>query len=130
WPHARASRARESAGQGFCDGAVRGLFSGRRAASVERYDRRVSHRAAIVDELAVELADWPGVSVEWRADGSAVVRYEQLELGMLDRERGIAELRFALPERDALVEHGDAAPAEPVYDSENVRHDLNGPSDL
>jgi len=109
---------------------VRRLFSGRGAASVERYDQRVSHRAAIVDELAVELADWPGVSVEWRADGSAVVRYEQLELGVLDRERGTAELRFALPERDALVEHGDAGPAEPVYDSENVRHDLSGPSDL
>jgi hypothetical protein len=59
-----------------------------------------------------------------------LVLYEQLELGVLDRERGVAELRFADPERDAIVEHGAAEPAEPVYESENVSHDVHGPSDI
>ena len=59
-----------------------------------------------------------------------LVRYESLELGVLDRDRGVAELRFALPERDELVERGAAEPAEPLAASENVRHDLHGPSDV
>ena len=49
---------------------------------------------------------------------------------MLDEQRGVAELRFAGPERDALVEHGDAAPAEPLLDAENATHDVRGPSDI
>jgi hypothetical protein len=90
----------------------------------------VSREAAFVDELVSELGTWPGVQIDRRADGSVLVRYEHVELGVLDRERGVAELRFAYPERDALVEHGAAEPAEPVYDSENVSHDVRGPSDI
>jgi Family of unknown function (DUF5519) len=90
----------------------------------------MSREAALVDEVVSELDTWPGVRTEQRPDGSVLVLYEQLELGVLDRERGIAELRFAFPERDALVEHGAAEPAEPVLDSENVSHDVHGPSDI
>ena len=85
---------------------------------------------ALVDELAGELDTWPGVRIERRAGDELVVLYEQVELGVLDRERAVAELRFSSGERDALVEHGDAEPAEPVYQGENVSHDLRGPADL
>jgi hypothetical protein len=40
--------------------------------------------SALVDEIANELDSWPGVHIERRADGTALVRYEQLELGVLD----------------------------------------------
>jgi hypothetical protein len=83
-----------------------------------------------VDDLAAELGTWPGVRIARRPDGSALVSYDEVELGVLDRDRGLVELRFSEPERDTLVERGDAEPAEPVYDSENVSHDLRGPSDL
>jgi hypothetical protein len=84
----------------------------------------------LVDEVVSELGTWPGVQIDRNPDGSVLVLYEHVELGVLDRERGIAELRFAYPERDALVEHGAAEPAEPAYDSENVSHDVRGPSDI
>ena len=58
------------------------------------------------------------------------MRYGEIELGVLDPDRGVAELRFAAPERDALVEEGEAEPAEPAYESENLSHDLRGPSDV
>jgi hypothetical protein len=90
----------------------------------------VSREAAFVDEVLSELDTWPGVRIDRRTDGSVLVLYEQLELGVLDRERGVAELRFADPERDAIVEHGAAEPAEPVLESENVSHDVRGPSDI
>jgi hypothetical protein len=90
----------------------------------------VSHAAALVDELANELDTWPGVRIERQLGGPAVVLYEDLELGVLDRERGLVELRFSAPERDALVEHGDAEPAAPIRDAEDVSHSLRGPSDL
>jgi hypothetical protein len=90
----------------------------------------VSRAAALVDEIANELDTWPGVSIERRLGAPAVVYYEDLELGVLDRDRGIAELRFSSAERDALVEHGDAAPAYPLRDAENVSHPLRGPADL
>ena len=90
----------------------------------------MSHAAALVDELASELDTWPGVRLERRARDELVVLYDQVELGVLDRERAVAELRFSSGERDALVEHGDAEPAEPVYQGENVRHNLHGPADL
>lgn len=95
-----------------------------------RYDRTVSRAGALVDEIAGELDTWPGVRIERRAPAELVVLYEQVELGVLDRERAVAELRFSPSERDALVEHGDAEPAEPAYQGENVSHDLRGPSDL
>jgi luciferase-like monooxygenase len=88
------------------------------------------HADALIDEIANELATWPGVHVEQRADRVAVVRYEQLELGLLDPERGLAELRFSHPEHEELVEHGDAEPASAAPESNVVRHDVAGPSDV
>ena len=90
----------------------------------------MSHAAALVDEIANELDSWPGVRIERSRGGPAVVYYEGEELGVLDRDRGVVELRFSPSERDALVEHGDAEPAEPVRESENVSHALHGPADL
>lgn len=84
----------------------------------------------LVDEIANELDTWPGVRVERRADGAALVRYAQLELGVLDRERGVVELRFSRPEHDQLVEHGDAEPADQRLESDVVSHDVHGPSDV
>lgn len=80
---------------------------------------------ALVDEVANELDTWPGVRIERRSDGAAVVRYEDMQLGVLDRDRGVAELRFPTPEHDELVEHGDAMP-----ESDMVSHGLNGPADV
>lgn len=85
---------------------------------------------AIVDEIASELATWPGVSFERRADGAAVVRYEQHELGVLYRDRGVAEIPVLEAEHDELIEHGDAEPAETTSDSVGVSHDVRGPSDV
>jgi hypothetical protein len=90
----------------------------------------VSRDSALVDELAGELDTWPGVRIERGAREELVVLYEQVELGVLDREQAVAELRFSATERDALVEHGDAEPAEPVLGGENVSHALRGPADL
>lgn len=90
----------------------------------------MSRAAALVDEIASELGSWPGVRTDRRVDGTVLVSYGRLELGVLDRERGVAELRFAYPERDALIERGDAEPAEPLLDGENVSHDVHGPADL
>jgi hypothetical protein len=91
----------------------------------------VSH-AALVDEIANELDSWPGVRIERRSDddAAAVVRYEQLELGVLDRERCVAELRFSHPEHDELVEHGDAEPGASTPESDVVTHSVGGPSDV
>jgi hypothetical protein len=86
--------------------------------------------AVLVDEIANEVNSWPGVRIERRSDGGAVVCYEHLELGVLDRARGVAELRFSHPEHDALIEHGEAEPADPTPDSDVVSHRVNGPSDV
>jgi hypothetical protein len=96
----------------------------------QRYDRTVSRAAALVDDIASELGTWPGVRIERRARDELVVLYEEVELGVLDRKRAVAELPFSSGERDALVEHGDAAPGEPVEQGENVAHNLRGPADL
>jgi hypothetical protein len=90
----------------------------------------MSHAAALVDEIANELDTWPGVHIERRADGAAVIRYERLELGVLHRDRGVAELRFSHPVSAELVERGDAEPADPTPDSDVVRHDIEGPADV
>jgi len=90
----------------------------------------MSRASAIVDDIASELSTWPGVRIERRPDGCAVVRYEQLELGMLDRDRGLAELRVSHPEYDELIEHGDAEPADPAPDDDVVSHDVRGPADV
>ena len=86
--------------------------------------------AALVDEIANELETWPGVRIERRSDGAALVRYEQLELGVLERDRGVVQLRFSHPEHDELVEHGDAEPADSAPDSDVVSHDVHGPADV
>jgi hypothetical protein len=80
---------------------------------------------ALVDEIANELVTWPGVRVERRADGAAVVLYEQVELGLLRPEQGVAELPERDIERDEEIEHGDAE-ADPY----GVSHDIHGPSDV
>ena len=82
---------------------------------------------ALVDEVANELATWPGVRIERQSDGTAVVRYETSELGVLDPQRGIVELPVLAPEHDELLEHGDA---EPDLDAGGVSHDVHGPLDV
>ena len=99
-------------------------------AATDGYDRLMPHAAALVDEIANELDTWPGVHIERRADGAAVIRYERLELGVLDRDRGVAELRFSHPVHGELIERGDAEAADPTPDSDVVRHDIEGPSDV
>lgn len=86
--------------------------------------------APFVDEIANELDTWPGVRIERPSAGVALVFYEQLELGSLDRDSGTVELRFSRPKRDELVAHGDAEPAASMPDSDEVTHSVNGPSDV
>jgi hypothetical protein len=86
--------------------------------------------SALVDEIANELDTWPGVRIGRRDDGAAVVRYENLELGVLHPDRGVAELSFWHREHDALVEHGDAEAASAAPEDERVTHRIEGPSDV
>ena len=86
--------------------------------------------SAFVDEVANELATWPGVRIGRRADGAALVTYEGVELGVLYPDQGLAELPFLLAEHDELIEHGDAEPAELTPESAGVSHGLHGPSDV
>jgi hypothetical protein len=90
----------------------------------------MSHAEALVDEIANELATWPGVRIERREDGAALVRYEHSELGVLYPEAGVAELPVLEVEHDELIEHGDAEPAEQTPDSTGVSHGVHGPSDV
>ena len=91
----------------------------------------MSHAPELVAEIANELETWPGVRIEGRPDGNAVVRYRDVELGVLALDRGLVELPFAHLEHDALVEHGDAEPADDsTPESERVSHDVEGPSDV
>jgi hypothetical protein len=90
----------------------------------------MSSPAALVDEIANELDTWPGVRIERRADGAALVRYEHVELGVLFRDRGLAELPFLGAEHDELIEHGDAEPADATPDSRGVSHGIHGPADV
>jgi Family of unknown function (DUF5519) len=90
----------------------------------------VSHATALVDEIANELATWPGVRIGRRDDGAAVVRYEHVELGVLYREQGVAELPVLAPEHDELIEHGDAEAAELTEESSGVSHGIHGPADV
>ena len=85
---------------------------------------------AFVDEVADELDTRPGVRIEQRPDGVAVVRYGQVELGLLHPERGLAQLPFLDPEQDELVEHGDAEAVEETPDSRGFGHALHGPADV
>ncbi len=90
----------------------------------------MSRSAALVDEIANELASWPGIRIERREDGAALVRYEHSELGVLHRDRGVAELPLLGAERDELVERGDAEPADLTPDSSGVSHGVHGPADV
>lgn len=90
----------------------------------------MAHPADLIDEVANELATWPGISIERRQDGGALVRYEQSELGVLFPDRGVAELPFLEPEHDELIEHGDAEPAELTPESAGVSHEVHGPADV
>ena len=90
----------------------------------------MSRSDALVDEIANELATWPGIRIERRADGAAVVRYEHSELGVLYPDRGVAELPVLGPEHDELIEHGDAEPADLTPDSSGISHGVHGPADV
>ncbi len=90
----------------------------------------MSQAAPLVDEIANELGTWPGVRIEQRADGAALVRYRQLELGVLYRDRGVAELPVVGPEHDELIERGDAESADATLDSTGISHGVHGPSDV
>jgi hypothetical protein len=90
----------------------------------------MSRSTALVDEIANELATWPGVRIERREDGAALVRYEHSELGVLYPDQGVAELPVLEAEHDELIEHGDAEPAVLTPESSGVSHDVHGPSDV
>jgi hypothetical protein len=94
------------------------------------YDRPVTDVSAFVDEVANELATWPGVRIQRRSDGAAIVTYEDSELGVLYPERAVAQLPVLDREHDVLIEHGDAEPAELTSDSAGVSHSIRGPSDI
>ncbi len=97
-----------------------------RAGTIPWMDRS----AAFVDEIANELSTWPGVHVGRRSDGAVVVHYGHSELGVLYRDPSAAELPFIGPERDELIEHGDAEPAGVTPDSSGVSHAVHGPADI
>jgi hypothetical protein len=86
--------------------------------------------SAALDDVANELETWPGVRLERRPDGVVAVMYDQAELGILDPGRRLVELPFLGEERDQLVEHGDAEPANSTVESIGVSHDVRGPSDV
>ena len=90
----------------------------------------MSRSAALVDEIVNEVDSWPGVRIDQRADGAAVIRYHQHELGVLYRDRGVAEVRVLRAEHDELIEHGDAEPADLTPDSSGVSHGVHGPADV
>jgi hypothetical protein len=90
----------------------------------------VSPSEDVANDVANELATWPGVRIERRDDGAAAVMYERSELGVLYPGRGTAELPFLGAERDELVEHGEAEPDPLTPASTGVSHELRGPSDV
>lgn len=90
----------------------------------------MSHADALVDEIANELDTWPGVNIELQSPSTAVVRYESLVLGILDSDRGVAQILVSPPEYADLIEHGDAEPSDPVAGHESVSHAVEGPSDV
>jgi hypothetical protein len=90
----------------------------------------VPDASAFVDDVANELATWPGVHFERRSDGATTVRYERSELGVLYPDRGVAELPVLDREHDILIEHGDAEPAEAGAESTGVSHSIRGPADI
>lgn len=81
---------------------------------------------ALVDEVANELVTWPGVHVERRSDGAAVIRYDDIPLGILHVESALAQIPESEDERERLIEHGDAEEA----DVAGATHEIRGPSDV
>lgn len=100
------------------------------ALAVREYDRFVADVSAFVDEVANELATWPGIRITRRPDGAAIVSYEQSELGVLYPDQGAAELPVLEREHDVLIEHGDAEAAELSSGSVGVSHAIRGPADI
>ncbi len=90
----------------------------------------MSRWSPLVDEVANELNTWPGVRIEQRADGSALVWYRNVELGVLDPEQGVAEVHVLEVEHDELIEHGDAEPDVLEPSATGVSHSVHGPSDV
>ena len=86
--------------------------------------------SAFVDEVANELATWPGVRINRGSDGAATVSYEHSELGVLYPDRGVAEVPVLEREHDVLIEHGNAEPAEQTGSSVGVSHPIHGPADI
>jgi hypothetical protein len=90
----------------------------------------VPRSTALIEEIGNELATWPGVRLQRRADGAVVVVYERSDLGVLYPDRGEVELPVLGSERDELIEHGEAEPAEVTSNSTGVSHPVHGPSDV
>lgn len=90
----------------------------------------MARAAPLVDEIANELDTWPGVRIEARSDGTALVHYEDLELGTLDPDRALVELRFPPPEYRELVERGAAEPADSMPASDLIEQRIEGPADV
>lgn len=90
----------------------------------------MSRWAPLVAEIANELATWPGVRIERREGGVALVRYEHSQLGLLDEERGLVEFSFLEAEHDELIERGEAELASATPESVGVSHDVHGPEDV
>jgi hypothetical protein len=88
------------------------------------------HPTELVDELANELATWPGVRIVSEAPDDARVLYERYEFGILHRERGVAELRVSHPEHEQLVDGEEAEPRDSDPASNWVSHAVEGPSDV
>jgi hypothetical protein len=82
-----------------------------------------------VDEVANEVNTWPGVHIERLSPSVTVARYEQLDLGTFDTDRGVVEVRFTPAEVEDLVEHGNVEPPAPS-EPELVSHELHGPADV
>jgi hypothetical protein len=90
----------------------------------------MARAAPLIDEIANELDTWPGVGIEPRADGTALVRYEDLELGILDRDRGLAGIRLAPAEYRELVERGAAEPDASTSTPDLASQRVEGPADV
>src|SRR5258708_40152504 len=74
----------------------------------------MAHPADLVDELANELATWPGVRIVNAGPDDARVFSERIEFGILHRDTGVAELRFSHPEHEELVEDAERSRAIPI----------------
>jgi Family of unknown function (DUF5519) len=87
----------------------------------------MAHDDAAIDDVANELASWPGVRITRGPDSAAVVLADDTELGILYPERRLAELEFPGSERDEVIDEGAA---EPTQGTDRVSHDVRGPADV